>query len=79
MENFYKYKTNKAASENVIQKNVLQKTLQVRIGNQNYCKLNEIAEDLNQPLSKVVRDIIESFILDLEQESWQKEIAEWKC
>ena len=77
MEKFYKYRTNKPTSQNVVNQNVLQKRLEVRIDDQTYCKLTEIAEELNHKLSKVVRDIINDFILDLEQTKWQKEVEEW--
>ena len=77
MEKFYKYRTNKPQVQGVVQSNVLQKRLEVRIDQETYCQLTEIAEELDQKLSKVVRDIINSFLLDLEQERWQKEVEEW--
>ena len=77
MEKFYKYRTNKPQVQGVVQSNVLQKRLEVRIDQETYCQLTEMAEELDQKLSKVVRDIINSFLLDLEQERWQKEVEEW--
>lgn len=80
MEKFYYYGRFKNRNKKVAQSNVAQmnKVIRFRASEELNNKLNNLAEELGQNISKVSRDIMENFFLDLEQTEWQKEIAEWK-
>ena len=59
---------------NVIQKS---KTFQFRAKNELFIKIKNLSKELNQPDSKIIKDILEDFFLDRENIIWQKEVANW--
>jgi hypothetical protein len=68
---------------NVLQNNVVQKssnkqkTLQIRIDEELYNKIKHLSANLKQPESKVARDILINFFLDIAAAEWQNETQNW--
>lgn len=64
----------------VIQTNVLQKngkTLQIRINNELNDNLESLAKELNQNPSKVARDILEDFFLELKLKEQKEDVEDF--
>lgn len=64
----------------VIPTNVIQKgkTFQFRADNELETKIQNLAKELNQTDSKVIKDILNDFFLDKENIDWQKEVEGWE-
>lgn len=67
----YKRKNNLVLPNIVIQKS---KTLQVRMDNELYSNVENLAKELNQTVSKVTKDILEDFFLDQKLKQQQFEL-----
>lgn len=80
MEFTHYYGKHKRETGLVIPTNVIQKgkTFQFRANNELGTKIQNLAEELNQTDSKVIKDILNDFFLDRENIEWQKEVESWK-
>jgi len=74
------YGKHKRHSNYVLQSDVIQKgkTFQFRADNELETKIQNLAKELNQTDSKVIKDILNDFFLDKENIDWQKEVEGWK-
>ena len=79
MEFFRYYGRHKRKNRLVLQTSVIQKgkTFQFRANQELGTKIEDLAKELNQSDSKVIKDILEDFFLDRERIAWQKEVEEF--
>lgn len=80
MEFTHYYGRHKRENGLVLPMNVIQKgkTFQFRADNELGTKIQNLAKELNQTDSKVIKDILNDFFLDKENIEWQKEVEGWK-
>ena len=66
MENFHVYRTNRKRSNYVMTENVIHKgkTFQLRADFELRKRIEDLAKELNQTDSKVIKDILEDFFLE---------------
>jgi predicted DNA-binding protein len=76
----YYYGKHKRKNNLVLPTNVEQKgsSYHFRADKELSNKINALSKELNQGVSKVIKDILNDFFLDREKISWQKEVEEYE-
>lgn len=79
MEFTHYYGRHKRKNSLVLPSNVEQKgeSYHFRANGELSDKINNLAKELNQGKSKVIKDILNDFFLDKEKIAWQKEVEEF--
>ncbi len=79
MEFTHYYGRHKRKNRLVLQTNVIRKgkTFQFRADDELGTNIQNLAKELNQTDSKVIKDVLNDFFLDREKIRWQKEVASY--